>query len=290
MELPVSLKKSSLIRKTVAWFKQVTKMSKYYQATPQDYLDNPPILINSFPKSGTHLLTQIAGGLPGHINYDMFIASMPSLTFRERSRENHLELLKHIVPGEIVSAHLFFDPLYAEELKKRNCVHLFVYRDFRDIVISEAYYLTFMNRWHRMHSYYRNLPNMDERISLSILGLDGKCPYDYPNVTKRFERYEGWLNIENVFPVKFEDLVGENRSKTIENMMRFYASHLKNEVNIDSLVTSAINNIAPEKSHTFRKGESGGWKKAFTPKHKQQIIQVASEKLASLGYEPTPQP
>ena len=43
------------------------------------------------------------------------------------------------------------------DLAKKNVVHYFVYRDPRDVVISEAHYLREMNRWHRLAPYFRKL-------------------------------------------------------------------------------------------------------------------------------------
>ena len=43
-----------------------------------------------------------------------------------------------VVPGELVSAQPFFDPAFNTELLRGNAAHVFIYRDPRDVVASEA--------------------------------------------------------------------------------------------------------------------------------------------------------
>src|SRR5262245_30165889 len=67
----------------------------------------PPVLANSFPKSGTHLLDQIADALPDRLNYGAFLSSMTSsFQYRLRTNESTLRFINRTVPGELVRAHL----------------------------------------------------------------------------------------------------------------------------------------------------------------------------------------
>ena len=103
-------------------------------------------------------------------------------------------MIKNVVPGEIVPAHIFHRDEYEEEMENRFFIHFFIYRDPRDVVISEAHYYATMNRWHRMHSYFSSLRNLDEQILTAITGVSHPgFRYDYPNVAERFSRYRGWL-------------------------------------------------------------------------------------------------
>ena len=109
------------------------------RTTADQLAAQPPVLANSFPKSGTHLLVQIVEGLPDRTNYGTFLASnTSSFQLRERSPENTCGFIRGFVPGEIVRGHLYYDPAYAEELNRRRTVNYFVYRDPRDVVVSEA--------------------------------------------------------------------------------------------------------------------------------------------------------
>ena len=55
---------NGMIRKGAAAALQVPKWWKRLRSRPDDYLAAPPVLANSFPKSGTHLVFQIVDGLP----------------------------------------------------------------------------------------------------------------------------------------------------------------------------------------------------------------------------------
>ena len=43
--------------------------------------------------------------------------------------------------------------------------------------------------------------------------------------------------------------------------------------------------IQPQKSATFRKGKTGGWRDHFTQEHKVLFKEIAGDLLIRLGYE-----
>ena len=96
-----------------------------------------PVLVNSFPKSGTHLLQQIVKPFPGLANYNFFIASAPSRPHVVRDHETQKKLILKIIPGELVTGHLFYDEQYEQLLADREVIQFFIYRDLRDVIVSE---------------------------------------------------------------------------------------------------------------------------------------------------------
>ena len=67
----------------------VPKWLRSWSVGPEDLAARPPVLANSFPKSGTHLLAQIIDGLPHRVNYGAFLGSeTSSFQLRERTAEN----------------------------------------------------------------------------------------------------------------------------------------------------------------------------------------------------------
>jgi len=242
-------------------------------------------LCNSFPKCGTHLLVQIAEALPGLTNYGTFLASMTSsVRFRERSPSSTLGLIGSIAPGELVTAHLFFDKIYVEGLRRLNVVHFLVVRDPRDVVVSEAHYLTSMNRWHRLHPYFKRLSSLEEQVSLSIRGAS-TIPLSYPNVARRFEQYRAWMDCSDVFCLRFEELVTARRYEHVRGLVEFYANRSGSSVDVGQAIERGLDNIRPTESHTFRSGESGGWRRVFTPRLRDEMKSVAGNLLIELGYE-----
>jgi hypothetical protein len=279
--------RNGLVRKCSRAALFVPKWLRGWTATAQDFAARPPVLANSFPKSGTHLLVQILEGLPHCVNYGAFLGSKTSsFQMRERSPENTRRFIRRFVPGEIIRGHLYFEPSYAEELAARNTVNYFVYRDPRAVVVSDAHYLREMNRWHRLAPYFRHAASIEDAISLSISGLDPSASrIDYPNIAARFARYHGWLNHADCLAIRYEDLVSESRAGAIRQMAEFYARHLGDRIDVDACVQAMTVAIAPEKSHTFRSGKKSGWRKEFTPEHRRLFDEVAGDLLIELGYE-----
>lgn len=279
--------RNGVVRKLAAALLQAPKQWAHRSTSSEAYAARPPVLANSFPKSGTHLLDQIVSGLPRRVNYGAFLSSMTS-SFRltPRSAESVRRFIEASVPGEIVRAHLYYSKGSEQALGATNFVHYFVYRDPRDVVVSASHYLRHMNRWHRFSSRFRALASDEEGILLSIVGLQDKEPHlPLPNVNERFKWYEGWLESPSVQCLRYEDLVGADRRNHFHGMVKFYAARSSNLVDVEETVDRIVEQIAPEKSHTFRAGKEGGWRTAFTPRLKQAFKETTGDLLIRLGYE-----
>jgi len=279
-------RKSVILKKTVRYgFNPIRKPCNWV-IDKNKLLKNPPILANSFPKSGTHLLIQVLQAIPNTRDWGLFLASTPSFTFREIGEEKMARKISGIVPNELVSAHMFHSDKSAKALAQKKGVHFFIYRDPRDIVISEAHYLTQMNTWHRLHKYFKILPDINSRIMFSITGaIDPDFPYDYPNIAARFNRYKRWIGHPEVFSLRFEDLILVGNESLIKQILHFYIQKSGKQIDLNDLVEKAVSNINPEKSHTFREGKSAAWKGVFTKEHKDVFKKYAGQLLIDLGYE-----
>jgi hypothetical protein len=253
----------------------------------EEFAAHPPVLANSFPKSGTHLLDQIVAGLPGRVNYGAFLSSMiSSAQYRPRTPQSTLRFINSSLPGEVVRAHLFYAPEYEAALQQHNFAHYFIYRDPRDVVLSMSNFLRYMYPWHRLSRRVRRLPSDEDAVRYFIEGEGDGGPDSFvPNVAEWFRAYEGWVASPEAYAVRFEDLVGPDRDARIEDMVRFYAARSGTPTPIDETVARILALIAPEKSHTFRQGKRGGWQDAFTPELKAAFKRVAGELLIRLGYE-----
>lgn len=256
-------------------------------AKPEDFAERPPVLANSFPKSGTHLLDQIVMGLPDRVNFGAFLSSYTSsFQYRLRTPESTRRFIAAFVPGEIVRGHLFYSDDAASQLADKNAVHYFIYRDPRDVVLSEAHYLRSINRWHRLHRYFRDAPSLEDAISLAIRGLNHVAPHlDYRNAAERFDCYKGWLGCANAFAIRFEELTSPDRDRHLERMVAFYQAKSRRETDAAAMLRSMIDRIAPERSHTFRAGKRGGWSERFTPEHRELFKEIVGKQLIELGYE-----
>ena len=281
-----TIRKKAPVRKSIGFAKQIPRGVKRIVTKPKDFARHPPVIANSFPKSGTNLLLQIVEVLPNIYSYGSVIASTPTLTYKEKSQKTHLNSIQRIVPGELVFAHLFYDPSYQEVLHRRCSIQFFIYRDLRDVAVSEAYYLTHMNPWHRLHKYFaKSLSTMEERISTTILGIsDADFPCHYPDIAQRFKRYQGWLKQPDVFTLRFEDVVSGHQ-EMFRKIVDFYCKNSGLQLDVDEVVQRIVKNIDPSKSPTFREGQAGSWREHLTPKHQADMKAVAGPLLVELGYE-----
>lgn len=284
--MQINWRKNIFSKKGVGYAMTIPRIGMNWVASHDDYTEFPPIIANSFPKSGTHLLIQILQTLPGVRNWGLFLASIPSFTFQEIKPKRMSKKVLWLAPGEMAGAHLFYSAEVSAAIKEKNVIHFFIYRDPRDVVISESYYLTLMNRWHRLSKYFRALSNMEERVMFSITGAtDPDFPYDYPDVAQRFRKYQPWIYDSNVFSIKYEDLITKKKDQVVREIVQFYSDRSCLKFSIDTCIAKALKNINPKNSHTFRQGKIGGWCSVFSEKHKHYFKDISGDLLIALGYE-----
>jgi hypothetical protein len=251
--------------------------------------ESPILFANSFPKSGTHLLTQV---LIGFVNLGPVVDSgLPAiLTFdgstgQPRSLPVILRDLHRLRPGDMAYGHLHALPEVRALLCRDGVAAFFIYRDPRDVVVSHVHYVTWMEPNHVHHAYYRDaLQTFDERLRVSILGRP-ELDVPFPDIRGRFEPYLGWLDHPEVLCLHFEDFI-RSRDKTLRQVLehaRVRGLHVAvGEQQALQVLESAIN---PERSPTFRSGTIGKWREAFSSGHKTLFKEVAGDLLIRLGYE-----
>jgi len=248
------------------------------------FSNGPIVMANSFPKSGTHLLLQVLEAFSLK-DYGNFLASTPSITMIERHPTSMVSKIDRLVPGELVSAHMFHNEIVNEALKQKEVTHFFIYRDPRDVIVSECYYLSEMNKWHKLYQHFSQHDNISDMIEMSINGINTDDFY-YPDIGTRMSRYTSWIVDDNVLAIKFEDLTGPNQKNVVTDIVNFFAT--KNHsisIDVNKTIDYAIQSIAPEKSHTFRSGKSGKWKDYFSDKQTELMARLASNELKTWGYE-----
>jgi hypothetical protein len=252
-------------------------------AKPEEFSARPPVLVNSFPKSGTHLLWPVALALPGAFDYGTFLVSLPPPRYVPLSPRVLAKRLGHALPGEAMRGHLWFSDAYRDALREKNVLCLFMHRDLRDVVVSEAHFLGEMAPWHALHAHYKTRRTLGERVMLAIRGLQGTA-LDYPNVGDRFRKYAGWLG-ESDATVRFEDLRGPAAEAEISRIGDVYAEHTGRPIERDAFVASALVRAEPHRSPTYRTSQVGGWREVFDDAHRDAFKAAAGEMLIELGYE-----
>lgn len=260
-----------------------------------------PILINGFPKSGTHLLQRCVSLLPG-MAWEWLWVSM-DLTRRlacltldpanvtTETRPPALaefdRLISSLSRGEYLMAHLHFEPPLARLLEIRGLRSLLIMRDPRDVAVSYCYHLLTHpdNPWHRYFTY--ELQSWDERLMTAVRGAQASPEEHLPDMGKRMNRVLPWMEVPLNYTVRFERLVGPEGGGDAQ-VQRDEIQNIARHVGI-SLSPAQVDSIAAQLfgrgSGTFRRGQVGSWKEHFREEHKDAFKRVAGELLIQLGYE-----
>lgn len=273
--------KTALLRKALAFSIEPVARVERLGCGAAEYAQRPPVVVNSLPKSGTHLLLQITRALPDIRYLGRFIATSPSVTLRERSPEVLARKVSRLLPGETLGAHLHHSRQVSAALSEINALHLFIYRDPRDVIVSEVHYLAEMSRWHRMHRHFAKLEEPSARLALALDGLDAR----YPECNQRLLPYSGWLADPDVVALRYEDLAGERQADEVERVIAAYARRVGKTGDAAALAAHVLAAVRPERSHTFRRGGSGRWREGLSASEADALTARLKESLEAFGYE-----
>ena len=275
--------------------KQLRRTLRPYGKTAQSILrwkrfsfnDAPPIFANSKPKSGSHLLLQVMNGFTQIMPYKYVDADpVRTITYtgRRKTKDEILADLKRTPNGVIGWGYVDATEENASFLTAAGRVNYFIYRDPRDMLVSQVFFATDMHGEHGMHDYYNSLPDVAARLKVAITGIDRDGLY-MVNVKQRYEGVFQWLEQKNVMCIRFEDLI-DNRDTTLIAMLNeVEKTGYKIPTPREKALSILIEAIQPKKSHTFRSGKTGGWTQHFTEEHKKLFKDVAGDLLVRLGYE-----
>lgn len=249
--------------------------------------DAPPIFGNSKPKSGSHLLLQILNGFTRIMPYK-YVEAEPIRTITKEGRRNTKEEilgeLENLPLGVIGWGYVEATTENVSFLTSSGRVNFFIYRDPRDMLVSQVFFATDMHEEHGMHDFYNSLPDFGERLKVAITGID----LDGLKMVSVQQRYEGvfeWLNTPGVMCIRFEDLIN-NRDATLHAMLdEVEKTGYKIPTPREKALSILVEAIQPRKSHTFRSGKTGGWREFFTSEHKKLFKDVAGDLAVRLGYE-----
>lgn len=275
-----------LARLARRWLRRRSAQRKF----PDIPIEKQPIFFgNSFPKSGTHLLTQILGAL-AELGPVVESGLPPIVTFvgdtgKPRSQANILSDLARLLPGDISYGHLHAIPEIIRALCRTGMASYFIYRDPRDVVVSHVYYVTDLNNKHVHHDFYANqLSTFDQRLEVSILGRpDLDIPF--PNIRARFEPYLPWLRQSEILSLRYENLLADAQKQLERIWDHAVGCGFLHQPDMTVAVQILQKAIKPSESPTFRTGTSGGWKKQFSPAMKELFKQITGDLLMQLGYE-----
>ncbi len=249
--------------------------------------DAPPIFGNSKPKSGSHLLWQILDGLTCILPY-RYVEAEPVRTITRDGRRRTPREVRHDLerlPHDVIGwGYVEATPEIVSFLTAAGRVNYFLYRDPRDLLVSQVFYATEMHEEHGMHAYYRSLPDFGERLKAAICGVDREGVY-MVNVRQRYEAVLAWLATPGVLCLRFEDLIHRREQALSAMLDEVEKTGYRLPVPRSQALERLMQAIQPHKSRTFRSGRTGTWREYFTDEHKRLFKEVAGDLLIQLGYE-----
>lgn len=270
---------------------------KTYPAYARLYggLPGPRILLNSIPKSGTHLVMSLLDQLPRVRFSGVQVTTTdhsPNLMEVDEGAPVHANIdylrrrLTSVRKGQYAGSHFHPDPDIVDLTQDLDYARLFLYRDPRDVLVSHLFFIEKQSQ--DLHARLMSeFPTREERLLALIGGFPSSPDGRGMAPLLGYANYLGWLDVPGVLCVRFEDLIGARGggSETMQlSVTAKIAEHVGRPLD-DASLSAVAERVWSGRSGTFRRGEIGSWRSHFTEEHKRKFKDVAGEQLVALGYE-----
>ncbi len=288
------------------------------------YLQESRILINSLPKSGTHLLTKaieifdykeyytnrgyvkrvldsVGFNTPKYFNYKQ---AKNSLKKKSRIKQeiaigaftpyfvNQLTMqywLDTIPYGQYIQGHIPFHSALTPIITGLNYRHLVIIRDPRAVVASLIpFILNAQSSGMGTHFLYDDFKSMSTTQQLYFILEGGHATKANVEITGFIDVYRSilaWRNEPNCLLVRFEDLIGEQGGGNIDKQENV-VKELAAYLNIDfdNNISSKLNQIYNPSARTFRIGKIDSWKNSMDAESVEYLIEYCAELYNEIGY------
>lgn len=280
------------------------------------------ILINSLPKSGTHLLAKAVEmcGFQEHFDSDqpddpqritpLFLnyrevrdamlkqpqtrqaaANIPvgTLTPANVDPQTLEDWLAAMATGRYLLGHMGWTPALAPILKANQFKLVFIIRDPRAVLSSLLPFILDtkgMPKPHFLEADFRALSS-EQRLDLLLEG--GDAPLAGMPITPFrdfFRSMLDWQQEDSCLLIRFEDLVGEQGGGDIQSQeaaMRRIAAHLGKD--FDGKLAAQFKQIYSTNSRTFRNGSIDSWKQSVDAVSLKRIQHYCEPLCAESGYK-----
>ncbi len=167
-------------------------------------------------------------------------------------------------------------------LLRRKIPIIFNYRDPRDVMISEIYYVMnspppFADRL-KASEVFKNMLAMIERIEYFL--CNARSYFDI-----NFRSHEWLLRDPRVLSVSYEELVGSKGGGSNKTQLRMTRKILRHCSFVGSEEKIA-RKLYSSKARTFRRGRIGSWKEEFSPALRRKFNSLYGDILEMYGYNP----
>jgi sulfotransferase 6B1 len=257
---------------------------------------------NGFPKSGTHLLAQMLHPLapfegPTEAGYfeQPWVGTFTgnSWTLEPQRLERTAFALGRVGNGKLIKAHLGYSPELANFVFLLGMAHVFIYRDLRDVAVSQAHHILRSTEDAGLAHPNPTAYTRDDFAQLLLEVLVGHA--GFPGLVQRWTAFAGWINDPWTLAVRYEDLVADPKTwagRIFSRAMRQAGLRFEAEIGLDPYGTDVVTTVMAEnaqrreRSPSFRRGQPGAWREDFQPPHIAAFRESGgAEWLVTLGYE-----
>jgi hypothetical protein len=252
-----------------------------------DYLDAPaacllapmtahhfqarPLFLISIPKSGTHLLYEFAQTLGFARAAACPMTPQPGVAYFIQGEHSHTRAKDFL--GE--------SPWHAPFANRHHpflrAPALFIYRNPLDILVSEA------NWYHEdglnvFAGYYSGL-SFEQRLLKLV-----DDPWLLGSIRDRVGAFAAWLDMPNVIPIAFEEIVGAQGGGDAALQQRLVWS-LQLKLHVPGLPAELAERVFNPNSPTFRGGQVHGYRRRLTPEARAAFEKLPQDFMALYGYD-----
>lgn len=242
----------------------------------EKYFKNRFIFVICVPKAGAHMLLKLIHEFGFHGPRDTSDIKKDGSYYFVNNKDQHTEITHLMQLNARQLEAIFSQPL------------IFLYRDPRDIAVSLYHFLTkpreqFLRRSgalqiHPLNPYFMSLSSDSERLLKVIKG----API-LNNINDFVMPYAGWLEMPNVIPIKFEDLVGPKGDGSYEKQLNTIWK-LQLMLHIPGRPLDFAKKAFDDTSPTFRRGKIGSYLDEFSEEHINLFKSLPNTFMEKYGF------
>ena len=235
------------------------------------YFANRPLFLISIPKSGTHLLYELAHVFGYKAGVVCPSDPEPGTWYCVEHSNSHTS-----------AKDFFVDTVRRSPFGNRDhpfvrSPAVFIYRNPLDIVVSEANY--YHKEGRTAFSGYFAGQSFEERLKTLI-----SYPWLLGAIRDRVGNFIPWMRFSNVIPVSFEEIIGASGQGDANVQMRLIWS-LQLKLHVPGNARDFGELVFNEGSDTFHAGRIGAYRDAFTPGAWEALKALPQDFMERLGHD-----
>jgi hypothetical protein len=236
----------------------------------EHHFQSRPLFLISIPKSGTHLLYELAGAF----------GYAAGIVCPDNPCGGHWYCVEYS-NSHTVARDFFVDTVRRSPFGNRHhpfprCPALFIYRNPVDIVVSEA------NYYHRdgasAFAGYLAGKSFEDRLLRLI-----DDPWLLGSIRDRIGGFIPWLDFPNVIPVSFEELIGINGGGSAEAQKKLIWS-IQLKLHVPGDPEDFGNRVFNRESATFHAGRIGSGNRGLSSKALAKFESLPRDFMDAFGY------